>query len=51
MENADLDGLLRLGGNEPHRPSASPAVAASHRAADGRAATVPTDVIIAMSFC
>jgi hypothetical protein len=26
-------------------------VAASHRAADGREATEPTDVFIAMSFC
>ena len=40
-----------LAGKAAMRPRASPAVAASHRAADGREATEPTDMIIAMSFC
>jgi hypothetical protein len=33
------------------RPNANPAVAASKRRANGRLATAPMDVCIAMSFC
>jgi hypothetical protein len=46
MEDADFDRLLGLGG----KPNANPAVAASKRRVNGRSATAPVDVCIAMSF-
>jgi len=40
-----------LAGSAAARPNANPAVAASRRRANGRSATAPVDVCIAMSFC
>ena len=51
MENADLDGVLGLGGKCRREAERQSRRGGKPAAADGRGATVPMDVFIAMSFC